>query len=65
MIATVFDKLMGHICSIRKLDLSFNQIPFVTKKMFPESKWVPYKLEYVDLSHNRMPVLTDGILTGE
>ena len=56
--------LFDDCLSIRRLDLSFNRIPFVTKKMFPESKWIPYKLEEVDLSHNRMPVLTDGILRG-
>ena len=50
--------------SIRSLDLSFNKIPFITKKMFPESRWIPYKLEEVDLSHNSMPVLTDGVLRG-
>jgi len=50
--------------SIRTLDLSHNNIPFITKKMFPESRWVPYKLEEVDLSYNMMPVLTDGVLHG-
>jgi len=32
--------------------------------MFPESKWIPYKLERVDLSHNLMPVLTRELLIG-
>jgi hypothetical protein len=32
--------------------------------MFPESRWVPYKLTHIDLSHNVMPVLTREILTG-
>ena len=57
--------LFDDCLSVRRLDLSFNQIPFVTSKMFPESKWVPYKLEWVDLSHNNMPVLTSGVLKGK
>ncbi len=32
--------------------------------MFPESKWVPYRVEWVDLSHNEMPVLTKELLIG-
>ena len=56
--------LFDDCLSIRALDLSFNKIPFITKKMFPESRWIPYKLEEVDLSHNSMPVLTDGVLRG-
>jgi hypothetical protein len=32
--------------------------------MFPESRWVPYKLTHIDLSYNVMPVLTREILTG-
>ena len=47
-----------------QLNLSHNKIPFVTRKMFPESRWVPYKLTHIDLSHNVMPVLTREILTG-
>ena len=47
-----------------QLNLSHNKIPFVTRKMFPESRWVPYKLTHIDLSHNVMPVLTREVLTG-
>ena len=50
--------------SIRKIDLSHNKVAFVTRKMFPESKWIPYKLQWVDLSHNEMPVLTKELLIG-
>jgi hypothetical protein len=46
------------------VNLSHNRIPFVTKKMFPESKWIPYKLQQVDLSQNLMPVLTRELLIG-
>ncbi len=47
-----------------QVNVSHNRIPFVTKKMFPESRWIPYKLESVDLSHNSMPVLTRELLIG-
>ena len=29
----------------RYVDLSYNDIPFITKKMFPENRWIPYRLE--------------------
>ena len=32
--------------------------------MFPEHKWIPYKLEYLDLSYNNMPVITKEMLVG-
>ena len=47
-----------------QIDLNHNRIPFVTNKMFPEHKWIPYKLEKLDLSHNRMPVITKEMLVG-
>lgn len=56
--------LFEDLQSLRWLDLSYNRIPFVTKKMFPENKWIPYRLEWLDLSYNSMPVLTKEILTG-
>ena len=47
-----------------QIDLSHNRVPFVTSKMFPEHKWIPYKLEHLDLSHNNMPVITKDMLVG-
>lgn len=32
--------------------------------MFPEHKWIPYRLEKLDLSHNNMPVITNDMLVG-
>lgn len=32
--------------------------------MFPEHKWIPYRLEHLDLSHNNMPVITKDMLVG-
>jgi len=56
--------LLEDLLSLQRIDLSHNNIPFITKKMFPESKWVPYKIQEIDLSYNMMPVLTHGILIG-
>eukprot|EP00092_Neocalanus_flemingeri_P025507 GFUD01027655.1.p1 GENE.GFUD01027655.1~~GFUD01027655.1.p1 ORF type:complete len:1068 (-),score=163.25 GFUD01027655.1:152-3355(-) len=56
--------LLEDCLSLRTINLSHNKIPFLTKKMFPESRWTPYKLQEIDLSYNMMPVLTDGILIG-
>ncbi|XP_023321247.1 chaoptin [Eurytemora carolleeae] len=56
--------LLEDCLSLRKIDLSFNNIAFITPLMFPEKKWVPYKLQEIDLSFNTIPVLTSGILHG-
>jgi len=56
--------LLEDCLSLRKINLSFNNIPFVTNLMFPQNKWIPYALEEVDLSYNTMPVLTKGLLHG-
>lgn len=44
--------------------MSHNKISFVTRKTFPESPWIPYKLREIDLSYNQMPVLTYDIIFG-
>eukprot|EP00088_Acartia_fossae_P001194 TRINITY_DN10452_c0_g1_i2.p1 TRINITY_DN10452_c0_g1~~TRINITY_DN10452_c0_g1_i2.p1 ORF type:complete len:750 (-),score=93.28 TRINITY_DN10452_c0_g1_i2:158-2113(-) len=56
--------LLEDCLSIRSVDLSYNNIPFVTQLMFPESRWIPYRLEEIDLSFNTMPVVTTGMLHG-
>lgn len=56
--------LLDDCLSIKSVNLSHNLIPFVTKRMFPESRWQPYKLQEVDLSYNMMPVLTSGMMVG-
>ncbi len=40
---------MCGIYLFRHVDLSYNDIPFITKKMFPENKWIPYRLEVISL----------------
>lgn len=47
-----------------QLNLRNNKISFITRKMFPENPWIPYRLERVDLSHNLIPVLTFDITFG-
>lgn len=64
MLATILTKLIRQLCSSLQINLSHNRIPFVTKLMFPEHKWIPYRLEKLDLSHNNMPVITNDMLVG-
>ena len=54
----------GDISISFQINLRHNRVPFVTGKMFPESKWIPYRLEHLDLSHNNMPVITKEMLVG-
>lgn len=56
--------LLEDLLSLKTIDLSHNNIGFITKRMFPESRWTPYKVQEIDLSYNMMPVLTQGILIG-
>lgn len=37
---------------------------FITRKTFPSDPYVPYKLTEIDLSYNKMPVLTFDIVFG-
>ena len=41
-----------------QVNLSHNQVGFVAPKTFPHHRYIPYRLEEVDLSHNVIPVLT-------
>ena len=47
-----------------KLDLSHNKISFITRKTFPSSPYIPYKLREIDLSYNSMPVVTFDLTFG-
>ncbi|KAJ8895326.1 hypothetical protein PR048_000651 [Dryococelus australis] len=52
-------------CScMAEVNLSHNEISFITRKTFPSSPWIPYRLRHVDLSYNVMPVLTFDITVG-
>jgi len=47
-----------------QVNVSYNKISFVTRKTFPSSPYIPYRLHTVDLSHNMMPVLTYDLTYG-
>ncbi|XP_041981514.1 chaoptin [Aricia agestis] len=56
--------LLDDLLSLESVDLSHNRFGFLTKKMFPSSPWIPYRLMEVDLSHNELPVLTFDLTHG-
>ncbi|XP_053621552.1 protein artichoke [Plodia interpunctella] len=56
--------LLDDCLSLEKVNLSYNKFSFLTKKMFPSSPWIPYRLMEIDLSHNEIPVLTPDITHG-
>ncbi|XP_065336197.1 protein artichoke-like [Cloeon dipterum] len=56
--------LLDDCLSLEKINLSHNNIGFVTRPMFPSNPYIPYKLREVDLSHNAIPVLTMDLTWG-
>ncbi|XP_068621704.1 protein artichoke [Battus philenor] len=56
--------LLEDCLSLEMVNLSYNNFGFLSKKMFPSSRWVPYRLREVDLSHNHIPVVTFDITYG-
>ncbi|XP_061381210.1 chaoptin-like [Danaus plexippus] len=56
--------LLDDCLSLEMVNLSYNKIGFLTKKMFPSNPWIPYRLMEVDLSHNEIPVVTFDITHG-
>ncbi|CAH0697934.1 unnamed protein product [Spodoptera exigua] len=56
--------LLDDCLSLEKVILSHNKFGFLTKKMFPASPWIPYRLSEIDLSYNEIPVLTHDITIG-
>ncbi|XP_071445732.1 chondroadherin-like protein [Hetaerina americana] len=58
------NSLLEDCLSLERLNLSHNRIAFVTRKMFPSSPYVPYKLRSIDLSYNAMPALTPELNVG-
>lgn len=56
--------LLDDCLSLEKVNLSYNKIGFLTKKMFPYSPWIPYRLLEIDLSHNEIPVITFDLTFG-
>ncbi|XP_075988324.1 insulin like growth factor binding protein acid labile subunit convoluted isoform X1 [Anticarsia gemmatalis] len=56
--------LLDDCLSLESVNLSYNKFGFLTKKMFPASPWIPYRLQEIDLSHNDIPVLTLDLTLG-
>ncbi|XP_038217636.1 chaoptin [Zerene cesonia] len=56
--------LLDDCLSLEMVNLSHNRIGFLTKKMFPASPWIPYRLAEIDLSHNEIPVVTYELTRG-
>ncbi|KAF4522691.1 hypothetical protein B566_EDAN012708 [Ephemera danica] len=56
--------LIDDCLSLERVNLSHNNIGFVTRPMFPSSPYIPYKLREVDLSYNTIPVLTGDLTWG-
>ncbi|KAG6444332.1 chaoptin [Manduca sexta] len=56
--------LLDDCLSLEMVNLSHNNIGFLTKKMFPYSPWIPYRLQEIDLSYNEIPVLTYDLTLG-
>lgn len=56
--------LLDDCLSLETVNLSHNNIGFLTKKMFPASPWIPYRLSEIDLSHNSLAVVTHDITVG-
>jgi Leucine-rich repeat (LRR) protein len=56
--------LFDDCLSLERLNLSHNRISFITRKTFPSSPYVPYKLSDIDLSYNSMPVVTFDLVFG-
>ncbi|KAJ8707261.1 hypothetical protein PYW08_011395 [Mythimna loreyi] len=56
--------LLDDCLSLEEVILSHNKFGFLTKKMFPSSPWIPYRLREIDLSYNEIPVLTHDLTLG-
>lgn len=56
--------LLDDCLSLKSINLSYNNIAFLTKKMFPSNPYIPYKLYEADLSHNGIAVATFDLTYG-
>lgn len=57
-------ELNSRLMFMFQLVLNHNQMSSIGDKTFPESPWIPYRLSDVDLSYNRIPVITSKLLIG-
>ncbi|KAG8231119.1 hypothetical protein J437_LFUL010445 [Ladona fulva] len=58
------NSLLEDCLSLERLNLSHNRISFITRRTFPSSPYVPYRLRSIDLSYNAMPALTAELNVG-
>ncbi|KAG0427245.1 hypothetical protein HPB47_025688 [Ixodes persulcatus] len=56
--------LLDDLLSLETVNVSHNEVAFVTDKTFPKSPYIPYKLKRVNLSHNFLSVLTNSFDDG-
>lgn len=56
--------LLDDLLSLSTINVSHNEVAFVTEKTFPRSPYIPYKLRHVDLSHNFISVITNSFDDG-
>ncbi|XP_043243590.1 insulin-like growth factor-binding protein complex acid labile subunit [Amphibalanus amphitrite] len=56
--------LFDDCLSLRKVNLSHNHVSQIHVKTFPYSKWIPYRLEELDLSSNKLAVIGRDFSTG-
>jgi len=48
------NSMFEDLLSLQHLSLSGNRLSFLTSKSIPSSPWVPYKVSFVDFSHNHL-----------
>lgn len=48
------NSMFEDLLSLQRLYLSGNRLSFLTSKSLPSSPWVPYKVNFVDVSHNHL-----------
>jgi len=48
------NSMFEDLLSLQRLYLSGNRLSFLTSKSIPSSPWVPYKVNFIDLSHNHL-----------
>lgn len=49
------------LLSLESLYLSNNRLSFLTPKSLPSSPWIPYKIRFLDLSHNHIESVSTAI----
>ncbi|XP_018333196.1 toll-like receptor 7 isoform X1 [Agrilus planipennis] len=53
--------VLDYCLSLESLNISNNEFSSINKKTFPNDRYIPYKLNEIDLSFNFIPVLTNDL----